>query len=112
MARDRDFSERRAKGREDHCIAFAAAATTVGGSNSLPRPPERNKPATDDGMDGRPSLLRAQQHGVDADRIRRIKVLLLCIKRGILARYQIETKRHDCWFFQDNPFLEREFATC
>ena len=62
--------------KEERPIAFAAA---VGGSNSLPRP-ERNKPATDDGMDGRPSFLRAQQHGVDADPIRKIKVLLLCIK--------------------------------
>ena len=65
--------------KEERPIAFAAAATTVGGSNSLPRP-ERNKPATDDGMDGRPSLLRAQQQGVDADPIMKIKVLLLCIK--------------------------------
>ena len=64
--------------KEERPIAFAAAATTVGGSNSLPRP-ERNKPATD-GIDGRPSLLRAQQHGVDADPIMKIKVLLLCIK--------------------------------
>ena len=66
--------------KEERTIAFAAATTTIGGSNSLPRP-ERNKPATDDGMDGRPSLLRAwAQHGVDADPIRKIKVLLLCIK--------------------------------
>ena len=63
--------------KEERTIAFAAV-TAFGGSNSLPRP-ERNKPATD-GIDGRPSLLRAQQHGVDADRIRKIKVLLLCIK--------------------------------
>ena len=39
--------------KEERTIAFAAATTTIGGSNSLPRP-ERNKPATDDGMDGRP----------------------------------------------------------
>ena len=64
--------------KEERTIAFAAV-TAFGGSNSLPRP-ERNKPATDDWMDGRPSLLRAQQHGVDADPIRKIKVLLLCIK--------------------------------